>query len=86
MNIDGLVLLVCAVIIKSVRMYGQVMRVRAAPDNPHDAVDHRIDDVVDVPSVVALKNAHGNAVVRIEARDSLCGRCRGTESDKSQQA
>jgi hypothetical protein len=64
-------------------MDGQVVRVRAAPNDSHDAVDRRIDDVMNVAGVVALKNTHGNAVVRIEARDSLCRRrCNDQRDDR----
>jgi hypothetical protein len=67
-------------------MNGQIVRVRAAPNDSDDAVDCRIDDVVDIAGVVALKDTHGNAVVRIEAPNSLCRRRCGNERNDSQHA
>ena len=59
-DVDGLVLLVGAVVIEAVGVNRQVVRVRTAPDEPDDPVDGRIDDVMDVAGVVALEDPHGD--------------------------
>jgi hypothetical protein len=78
-------LLVGAVVVQAVGMRGQVVRVRAAADDPDHLVDRRIDDVVDVAGVVALENPDGHAVVGIEPRHPLRRRgrseCQDTEHD-----
>jgi hypothetical protein len=58
-------------------MDGQIVCVRAAPDESHYFVGSRINDVVDVSGVVALEDAYGDPVVGIEPGDPLARRrCR----------
>ena len=79
-HVDGLVHLVRAVVVEAFGVRRQVVRIRTAPDEPHDLVAGRIDDVVDVAGVVALQNPHGDPVVGVELRDAL-RRCRSGESN-----
>ena len=49
----------------------QIVRVRAAPDDPDHLVDCRIDHVLRGAGIVALQDADGNPVIGIELRHAL---------------
>ena len=75
-HVDGLVLLVRAVVVETVGVHRQVVGMRTAPDDSDDLVDGWIDDVMDVAGVIALQDPHRDAVIRVEARHALSrGRC-----------
>jgi hypothetical protein len=70
-DVDGLVLLVGAVVIEAVGVHGEVVRVRTTLDEAHHLIDGRVDDVVEIAGVVALQDAHGDALIGIEAGHTL---------------
>jgi hypothetical protein len=50
----------------------QIVSVGTAADDADDLVDGRVDDVMNVAGVVALKDPYGDTVVRVESRYPLC--------------
>jgi hypothetical protein len=70
-DVDRALLFVRAVVIEPVGVYRQVVRVRAAPDEPHHLVAGGIDDVMDGASIVALEDPHRDPRVGVEAGYTL---------------
>ena len=80
-HVDRILRLVRAVVVKAVRVSGQIVRVRTAPDESRHPVGRGIDDVMDVSGVVALEDPHGDPVVGVEPRYALRRRRRRQEDD-----
>jgi hypothetical protein len=76
-HVDRLVLLVGAVVVETVRMDADIVGVRTTLDHADHLVDGRIDDVMRIAGVVALEDADGDPVIRIEARHPLPRHRRG---------
>jgi hypothetical protein len=64
----------------------EVMGPRTPLDDPDHLVGQRIDDVLDVPGVVALENPHHDPVIGVAPGDMLSGeRCPEERDPQKQQ-
>jgi hypothetical protein len=85
-DVDRPLLLVRTVVIEPVGVHRQVVGMRTSPDEANHLVDGRIDDVMDVAGVVALKDANRHARIRIESRHALCRDRRRQHDDANKNA
>jgi hypothetical protein len=74
-HVNGMLPLIRTVVIQSVGVGRQIVRIRTASDETHNLIGGRIDHMLNSSSIVTLQDPYGDTVVRVKPGHTL-GRSR----------